>query len=163
VLSATTSTLRRPRARRVASILLLVAGSLTLLVAELTLWARDAVFDTEGFTDNAVRALDDEEVRALAGAADIVAAFVASGLERYAYAHPQPGAPWPTLGELVERDERLLVLVENAGGAAPGTTRASSWRRRRRSPWPRPRSSAAPRAAAAATARCSCSTTGSRT
>jgi hypothetical protein len=66
VLSAATSTLRRPRARRVASILLLVAGSLTLLVAELTLWARDAVFDTEGFTDNAVRALNDEQVRALA-------------------------------------------------------------------------------------------------
>lgn len=66
MLSAATSTLRRPRARRVASILLLVAGSLTLLVAELTLWARDAVFDTEGFTDNAVQALDDEQVRALA-------------------------------------------------------------------------------------------------
>jgi hypothetical protein len=41
-------------------------------------------------------------------------AFVASGLVRYLYAHPA-GAPWPTLREMIERDERLLVMAESSG------------------------------------------------
>ena len=49
-----------------------------------------------------------------APAGDIAAAFVEAGLERYAYAHPGRDAPWPTLGELVDRNERLIVMTENA-------------------------------------------------
>ncbi len=49
-----------------------------------------------------------------APAEDIAAAVVEAGLERYAYAHPGRDAPWPTLGELVDRNERLIVMTEHA-------------------------------------------------
>ena len=49
-----------------------------------------------------------------APAEDIAAAFAAAGLDRYAYAHPGRDAPWPTVGELVERNERLIVMTEAA-------------------------------------------------
>ena len=52
-----------------------------------------------------------------APAADIAEAFADAGLDRYAYAHPAPSAPWPTLGALVERNERLIVMTENASEA----------------------------------------------
>ena len=52
-----------------------------------------------------------------APAEDIAAAFAEAGLERYAYAHPGRDAPWPTLGELVERNERLIVMTEHADRA----------------------------------------------
>jgi hypothetical protein len=45
------------------------------------------------------------------------AAFAASGLDRYAYAHA-PGAPWPTLRAMIAADTRLVVLTDapRAGG-----------------------------------------------
>ena len=49
---------------------------------------------------------------------DTEAAFRESGLLRYAYARP-PGTPWPTLRQLIERDERLVVFSER-GLAGPG-------------------------------------------
>lgn len=49
--------------------------------------------------------------------ADIATAFTEAGLDRYAYAHRAPTAPWPTLGELIERNERLVVMTENATDA----------------------------------------------
>ena len=52
-----------------------------------------------------------------APAADVAAAFADAGLDRYAYAHPGPADPWPTLGELSERNERLIVMTENAASA----------------------------------------------
>ena len=52
-----------------------------------------------------------------APAEDIAAAFTDAGLERYAYAHPGRDAPWPTLGELVQRNERLIVMTEHADRA----------------------------------------------
>ena len=52
-----------------------------------------------------------------APAEDIAAAFADAGLERYAYAHPGRATPWPTLGELVGRNERLIVMTENADRA----------------------------------------------
>jgi hypothetical protein len=42
-------------------------------------------------------------------------AFERTGLVRWAY-EPDPNELPPTLGELIERDERLLVLAENDGG-----------------------------------------------
>ena len=52
-----------------------------------------------------------------APAEDIAAAFAEASLERYAYAHPGRDAPWPTLGELVGRNERLIVMTEHADRA----------------------------------------------
>ena len=52
-----------------------------------------------------------------APAADIAAAFEEAGLVRYAYAHPGGAAPWPSLGALIERNERLIVMTENASDA----------------------------------------------
>ena len=52
-----------------------------------------------------------------APAADIAAAFKDAGLDRYAYTHAGAAAPWPTLGELIERNERLIVMTENAPDA----------------------------------------------
>jgi hypothetical protein len=42
-------------------------------------------------------------------------AFRRAGLLRWAYA-PDPGAVGPTLGQLIERDKRLLVMAENDNG-----------------------------------------------
>lgn len=52
-----------------------------------------------------------------APAADIAVAFEDAGLDRYTYAHPGVAAPWPTLGELIDRNERLIVMTENAPDA----------------------------------------------
>jgi hypothetical protein len=50
--------------------------------------------------------------------ADFVGAVEDAGLADYAFAPPRAG-PWPTLRELIERGERLVLLAENEGGAAP--------------------------------------------
>jgi hypothetical protein len=47
-------------------------------------------------------------------AADVAADFEAAGLARYAYTH-HPGSQFPTLREMIERGERLLVMAENDG------------------------------------------------
>lgn len=44
-------------------------------------------------------------------------AFAASGLLPYAHAQ-EPGAPWPTLGELVAADRRLVVLTDDSTPSA---------------------------------------------
>lgn len=46
--------------------------------------------------------------------ADLTAAFEASGLRARAHVH-QSGTPFPTLGELTERGEQVLVYGENQG------------------------------------------------
>ena len=46
--------------------------------------------------------------------ADVMAAFEATGLLEKVHDH-RPGTPWPTLGSLVERNERLIVMAENEG------------------------------------------------
>ncbi len=48
----------------------------------------------------------------------IAAAFEESDLIRYVYAH-LPDEPWPTLGELIDRDERLVVFTDRHGGDYP--------------------------------------------
>ncbi len=47
-----------------------------------------------------------------APAADIKAAIELAEIDRYAYAH-EPGEAWPTLGEMIELDERLIFMAEN--------------------------------------------------
>lgn len=51
---------------------------------------------------------------------DVEAAFEDSGLVRYAYVHERD-TPFPTLRELIESDERILVMAEkdNGGGSIP--------------------------------------------
>lgn len=55
-------------------------------------------------------------------------AFQRAGLLRYAYT-PEPNTVWPTLGRLIERDKRLLVLAENDGGGGkfPWYQQAFDW------------------------------------
>lgn len=43
-------------------------------------------------------------------------AFQRAGLVHYAYTPPAPGTVPPTLGQLIERDKRLLLLAEHDGG-----------------------------------------------
>jgi hypothetical protein len=47
-------------------------------------------------------------------AADVAAVFEDAGLTRWTHTH-RKGSDWPTLGEMIERDERLLVMAENDG------------------------------------------------
>jgi len=49
--------------------------------------------------------------------AEIRDAFVASGLAPYAHVQV-PGAPWPTLGEMVAADRRLVVLTDDSSPQA---------------------------------------------
>ena len=51
-------------------------------------------------------------------AANIADAFAASGLDRYVHAHTA-GTPWPTLRELIDSDERVIVLTDREGGTLP--------------------------------------------
>lgn len=48
---------------------------------------------------------------------DTAAAFEASGAARYVHAQT-PGTPWPTLRELIDADERLIVFTDDDGGGA---------------------------------------------
>jgi hypothetical protein len=50
-----------------------------------------------------------------ASASLTVAAFDESGLKDLAYAQT-PGEPWPTLGQLIDRDQRLVVFTSDGGG-----------------------------------------------
>ncbi len=50
-------------------------------------------------------------------AEETAAAFEASGLIDYVRVQQQ-GAPWPTLRELIDADERLVVFTDSGGGAA---------------------------------------------
>jgi hypothetical protein len=56
--------------------------------------------------------------------ADIAAAFRDSGLERFVY-RGAPKPPWPTLRELVDSDQRVLVLGENDTAGVPWYHRVS--------------------------------------
>ncbi len=54
-------------------------------------------------------------------AADSAAAFARSGLDRYVV-HHSPGAPWPTLRQLIEADQRLVVFSAGAASTADPTS-----------------------------------------
>ena len=45
---------------------------------------------------------------------DTADAFHAAGLDPYLFAH-RPGRTWPTLGTLIDRDQRLVVFAEDSG------------------------------------------------
>jgi hypothetical protein len=46
------------------------------------------------------------------------AAFESSGLVDYVHAHVA-GTPWPTLRELIDADERVVVFTDKDGGSRP--------------------------------------------
>jgi hypothetical protein len=50
--------------------------------------------------------------------ADVAAAFEASGLSEFVF-RGLPAPPWPTLGEMIASDERLVVLAENVSDGVP--------------------------------------------
>ena len=45
---------------------------------------------------------------------DTAAAFASVGLDQYIYDHPA-GMPWPTLGEMIDSGQRLVVMAEEEG------------------------------------------------
>jgi hypothetical protein len=49
---------------------------------------------------------------------DFVGAVRAAGLDRYAFTPPS-GGDWPTLRQMIDRDQRLVLLAEDHAGAAP--------------------------------------------
>jgi len=53
-----------------------------------------------------------------ANPADIAAAFAESGLVRFVF-RGAPRAPWPTLRRMIDADQRVLVLGENATPGVP--------------------------------------------
>ncbi len=58
--------------------------------------------------------------------AEIRDAFAASGL--LAYVHTQtPGAPWPTLQEMIDADRRLVVLTADSDASGCGDTDPCDW------------------------------------
>jgi hypothetical protein len=57
---------------------------------------------------------------------DTVAAFTDSRLESYVYVHKH-GSAWPTLGEMIDRGERLVVFAENEGPPPPWYHSASEY------------------------------------
>ncbi len=75
---------------------------------------QDALTDIRAFLDRnrsevIVLILQDE-----VAPEDTATAFEASGLIRYVYTHP-PDADWPTLREMIERNERVVVFGEQGG------------------------------------------------
>jgi len=57
-------------------------------------------------------------LEAKVSAADTGVAFAASGVLRHVYEHPA-GQPWPTLGQMIAKGQRLVVFTDHGGGAFP--------------------------------------------
>ena len=87
--------------------------------------------------------------------AETAEAFGAAGLDPYLHEH-EPGIRWATLGELIDRGERLVVFAENEGPHPAGTTGRSSTCRTRPTDSRSPRTSHAASTVATPTCCCSC-------
>jgi hypothetical protein len=68
----------RERGRRLASVVLVVFGTVFLFIGGLTLYLREEVFDAESFADHASQSLGDERV-GLAVSEPITDAVIAGG------------------------------------------------------------------------------------
>ena len=73
---------------------------------------RDFVADLRAFLDTNPDEVVIVVIQDEAPAADIVAALAAGGLDEFALRH-ELGTPWPTLGEMIQDDTRVLFLAEN--------------------------------------------------
>ena len=94
--------------------------------------------------------------------ADTAAILSRTGLADMAYT-PQPGQPFPTLGQMADSGKRLLVLMENHGGGTefPYLLQGFDWVQETRTRSSPPPTSAARPTGASPMPRSSRSTTGS--
>ncbi|MCO8126156.1 hypothetical protein NHL50_02930 [Acidimicrobiia bacterium EGI L10123] len=74
----------------------------------------DALVDVRAFLDANPREVVTLIVQDAITTEDTIDAFEAAGLTPYLHAHDD-GEPWATLGELVDRGERLVVFAEEEG------------------------------------------------
>lgn len=51
--------------------------------------------------------------------ADTMTTLERAGLRRYAWSQPSPGSPWPSLGEIVRSNRRLVLFTERADEHVP--------------------------------------------
>jgi hypothetical protein len=85
----------------------------------------DALVELRTFLDANPREVLTLQLESYVTGAAVAEAFARTGLVRYAYtpATPTPGAPWPTLGEMVAAGTRLVTFYEDgrsvAGEGAP--------------------------------------------
>ena len=91
---------------------------------------------------------------------DAVAVLERSGLADHTLSW-QRGEPLPTLGEMISRDDNVVVLAENDLARRRGTSPPTTCSRTRRTRSPSQRSSRATSVGVRWTTHCSCSTTGS--
>jgi hypothetical protein len=75
----------------------------------------DALCDVTRFLDENPAEILTFIVETYVADADLDAVLKASGLAERAVTHA-PGAPWPTLREMVDTDKRLVVMLEKGGG-----------------------------------------------
>ena len=68
----------------------------------------------KGFLDTHPREVVAIEFESYVKAEDAAAVFDAAGLSSLAYAPPGTDAPWPTLGQMIDSNKRLVVLSGNA-------------------------------------------------
>jgi hypothetical protein len=78
----------------------------------------DGLAEIRGFLDAEPRAVLTIIFESYISAEDTEAAFVESGLDRYAYAHVV-GDPWPTLRDMITANQRLVIFTDNEGGSPP--------------------------------------------
>lgn len=73
-----------------------------------------ALTDVKDFLDENPREVVTLVVQDAISAAETEDAFVAAGLEPFLHVH-ETGQQWPTLGEMIDSDERLVVFAEDNG------------------------------------------------
>jgi hypothetical protein len=83
----------------------------------------DALVELRAFLDANPREVLTLQLESYVTGAAVAAAFERTGLVRYVYTHA-PGAPWPTLGEMVAANTRLVAFYEDRSVAAEG---APAW------------------------------------
>src|SRR5690606_5421396 len=75
----------------------------------------DALDQIRAFLDDNPREVVTLIIQDAVSPEDTAEVFEEAGLEPYLHAH-ELGDPWPTLGELIDDGERLVVFAEESGG-----------------------------------------------
>lgn len=78
----------------------------------------DGLTEIRAFLDDNPREVVTIIFESYVPAADVAQRFDDADLAHYAHAHT-PGTPWPTLDELIDAGERLVVFTDNAAGGPP--------------------------------------------
>jgi hypothetical protein len=74
----------------------------------------DALADVREFLENNPHEVMTLIIQDAISPEETAEGFTEAGLDRYLHEH-EPGADWATLGELIDRDERLVVFAEEEG------------------------------------------------